>query len=577
MDAGNLLKPALARGELHTIGATTLDEYRQHVESDRALERRFQPIHVGEPSVEDTIAILRGLKSKYDAHHGVRIQDSALVAAATLSRRYIADRFLPDKAIDLIDEAAARLRIENESLPAELDKIRREILQLEIEREALKREKDEASKQHLEGVEKELADLREQNTHLSARWENESKLLQRSKELKEQMAGKQTDLENAQRTGDLETAARIQYGELRDLAQQLETAEKELEVIADSGQALVHEEVTADEIAEVVGSWTGIPVARLMEGEKKKLLNMEERLARRVVGQMEATRAVSDAVRRSRAGLGEPNRPMGSFLFLGPTGVGKTELCRALAEFLFDTEDAMVRLDMSEFMEQHAVARMIGAPPGYVGYEEGGRLTEAVHRRPYSVVLFDEIEKAHPDVFNVLLQVLDDWRLTDGHGREVDFKNTIIVMTSNIGSDHIQAMSEEGAADFEIELRVREELKQQFRPEFLNRVDETIIFSRLERAELRQIVDLQVDRLRQRLRDREMDIQLTDAAKDKLASDGYDPVYGARPLKRLMQQHIENPLARRLLAGEFKEGDTIRIDQSGDAYSFAKVEYTQIA
>ncbi|MCH8968327.1 MAG: ATP-dependent chaperone ClpB [Planctomycetes bacterium] len=577
MDAGNLLKPALARGELHTIGATTLDEYRQHVGSDRALERRFQPIHVGEPSVEDTIAILRGLKSKYDAHHGVRIQDSALVAAATLSQRYIADRFLPDKAIDLIDEAAARLRIENESLPAELDKIRREILQLEIEREALKMEKDEASKQHLEGVEKELADLREQNTHLSARWENESKLLRHSKELKEQMAGKQTDLENAQRTGDLETAARIQYGELRELAQQLEAAEKELHTIDDSGQALVHEEVTADEIAEVVASWTGIPVARLMEGEKEKLLKMEERLARRVVGQMEATRAVSDAVRRSRAGLGEPDRPMGSFLFLGPTGVGKTELCRALAEFLFDTEDAIVRLDMSEFMEQHSVARMIGAPPGYVGYEEGGRLTEAVHRRPYSVVLFDEIEKAHPDVFNVLLQVLDDGRLTDGHGRVVNFKNTIIVMTSNIGSDHIQAMSEEGAADFEIELRVREELKQHFRPEFLNRVDETIIFSRLELAELRQIVDIQVDRLRQRLRDREIDIQLTDAAKDKLAADGYDPVYGARPLKRLMQQHIENPLARRLLAGEFKEGDTIQIDQSGDSYSFTKVEYTQIA
>ncbi len=577
MDAGNLLKPALARGELHTIGATTLDEYRQHVESDRALERRFQPIHVGEPSVEDTIAILRGLKSKYDAHHGVRIQDSALVAAATLSQRYIADRFLPDKAIDLIDEAAARLRIENESLPAELDKIRREILQLEIEREALKMEKDEASKQHLEGVEKELADLREQNTHLSARWENESKLLRHSKELKEQIASKQTDLESAQRAGDLEIAARIQYGELPEMAQQLEAAEKELHTIGDSGQALVHEEVTADEIAEVVGSWTGIPVTRLMEGEKEKLLKMEERLARRVVGQMEATRAVSDAVRRSRAGLGEPNRPMGSFLFLGPTGVGKTELCRALAEFLFDTEDAMVRLDMSEFMEQHSVARMIGAPPGYVGYEEGGRLTEAVHRRPYSVVLFDEIEKAHPDVFNVLLQVLDDGRLTDGHGREVDFKNTIIVMTSNIGSDHIQAMSEEGAADFEIELRVREELKLHFRPEFLNRVDETIIFSRLERAELRQIVDIQVDRLRQRLRDREIDIQLTDAAKDKLAADGYDPVYGARPLRRLMQQHIENPLARRLLAGEFKEGDTIQIDQSGDSYSFTKVEYTQIA
>ena len=577
MDAGNLLKPALARGELHALGATTLDEYRQHIESDGALERRFQTIYVGEPSVEETVAILRGLKPKYDAHHGVRIQDSALVAAATLSNRYIADRFLPDKAIDLIDEAAARLRIENESLPTELDKIRREILQLEIEREALRHENDEGSKKQLESVEKQLADLGEQNTMLSAKWENESALLKKCKALKEEIGSKQTDLENAQRTGDLENAARIQYGELPELTQQLEAAERELQTIGDNGQALVHEEVTVDEIAEVVGSWTGIPVARLLEGEKEKLLHMEERLAERVVGQAEATRAVSDAVRRSRAGLGEPNRPVGSFLFLGPTGVGKTELCRALAEFLFDSEDAMVRLDMSEFMEQHAVARMIGAPPGYVGYEEGGRLTEAVHRRPYSVVLFDEIEKAHPDVFNVLLQVLDDGRLTDGHGREVDFKNTIVVMTSNIGSDHIQQMSEGGAADFEIELQVREELKNRFRPEFLNRIDETIIFSRLEQKELRQIVDIQVNLLRERLRDREIDLQLSDAAKDKLASDGFDPVYGARPLKRLIQQHLENPLARRLLAGEFTEGDTVLVDKNGDSYSFSKVEHTTLA
>ncbi len=395
--------------------------------------------------------------------------------------------------------------------------------------------------------------------------------------MKEQLTSKQTELESAQRAGDLESAARIQYGELRELQRQLEAAESDLERIAEGGQALVHEEVTADEIAEVVGSWTGIPVARLLEGEREKLLQMEERLGRRVVGQLEATRAVSDAVRRSRAGLGEPNRPIGSFLFLGPTGVGKTELCRALADFLFDSEDAMVRLDMSEFMEQHSVARMIGAPPGYVGYEEGGRLTEAVHRRPYSVVLFDEIEKAHPDVFNLLLQVLDDGRLTDGRGREVDFKNTIIVMTSNIGSDHIQQMSESGAADFEIELQVREELKQRFRPEFLNRVDETIIFHRLEREELRQIVDIQVARLRDRLRQRDIDLQLTDAAKNKLSSDGYDPVYGARPLKRLIQQHIENPLARRLLAGEFNAGDTVQVDESGDVYSFTRVEHTAIA
>ncbi len=577
MDAANLLKPALARGELHTLGATTLDEYRQHVESDGALARRFQPIYVGEPSVEETIAILRGLKSKYDAHHGVRIQDAALVAAATLSQRYIADRFLPDKAIDLIDEAAARLRIENESLPAELDKIRREILQLEIEREALKREKDEGSKKQLESVEKQLADLREQNTKLSAQWENESTLLKKSKKFKEHIAAKQTELESAQRAGDLETAARIQYGELRELAQQLEAAEQELEEIEDSGQALVHEEVTVDEIAEVVNCWTGIPVSRLLEGEKEKLLRMEERLARRVVGQVEAARAVSDAVRRSRSGLGDRNRPIGSFLFLGPTGVGKTELCRALAEFLFDTEEAMVRLDMSEFMEQHAVARMIGAPPGYVGYEEGGRLTEAVHRRPYSVVLFDEIEKAHPDVFNILLQVLDDGRLTDGHGRQVDFANTIIVMTSNIGSDRIQELSQSGAADFEIELQVREQLKKHLRPEFLNRVDETIIFHRLEREELRQIVDIQIDLLRGRLKDRGIGLELTDSVKEKLANDGYDPVYGARPLKRLIQQHIENPLARRLLVGEFKEGDTVLVDKSGDFYDFGKAEHTTLA
>ncbi|MCG3136927.1 MAG: Chaperone protein ClpB [Phycisphaerae bacterium] len=577
MDAGNLLKPALARGELHTIGATTLDEYRKHIESDRALERRFQPLYVDQPTVEETIAILRGLKPRYDAHHGVRIQDAALVAAATLSQRYIADRFLPDKAIDLIDEAAARLRIENESMPAELDEIRRKILQLEIEREALQLEKDEGSRNQLEKVQRELAELQEDNTRLTAQWEHESNLLRHSKELREQLTERQTALEYAQRSGQLETAARIQYGELRDLNKQLQEIELELHKIEITGRALVHEEVTVDDVAEVVAKWTSIPVHRLLEGEKEKLLQMEQRLAERVVGQEEAVRAVSDAVRRSRSGLGDQQRPIGSFLFLGPTGVGKTELCRALAALLFDSEAAFVRIDMSEFMEQHSVARLIGAPPGYVGYEEGGRLTEAVHRRPYCVVLFDEIEKAHRDVFNVLLQVLDDGRLTDGHGREVNFRNTLIVMTSNIGSAQIQQMSENGAADFEMELAVRDELKQHFRPEFLNRIDETIIFHRLERNHLRKIVDIQAGLLQQRLADQKIALQLTDAARDKLATDGYDPIYGARPLKRLIQQQIENPLARRLLAGDFREGDDIQVTTSGDRFDFSKIKHEVLA
>ncbi len=577
MDAGNLLKPALARGDLRCIGATTLDEYRKHVESDGALERRFQPIYIGEPSVEDTIAILRGLKPRYDAHHGVRVQDSALVAAATLSNRYIADRQLPDKAIDLVDEAAARLRIENESLPVELDEIRRKILQLEIEREALKLEKDEPSKDQLVRVEKQLADLREQNTQLTSRWDHQSEMLKQSKSLKQQIDAKKNELENAQRAGQLETAARIQYGELRDLNQRLEHLEEELERIEQSGSGLVHEEVTVDDIADVVSSWTGIPVSRLLEGEKEKLLKMEERLAQRIVGQEEAVRAVSDAVRRSRSGLGDQNRPIGSFLFLGPTGVGKTELCKALADFLFDSEAAFVRIDMSEFMEQHSVSRLIGAPPGYVGYEEGGRLTEAVHRRPYCVVLFDEIEKAHKDVFNVLLQVLDEGRLTDGHGRVVNFRNTIIAMTSNIGSAQIQEMATSGAADFEIEAHMREELKKHFRPEFLNRIDEVIIFHRLEREHLRKIVDIQISYLQKRLRDRKLDLALTDRAKDKLVADGYDPVYGARPLKRLIQQQIENPVARRILAGEFHDGDTIEVDAGGEVFDFRKARFTTLA
>jgi len=570
VDAGNLLKPALARGELRCIGATTLDEYRKHVEKDAALERRFQPIQVGEPSVEDTISILRGLKPRYDAHHGVRIQDSALVAAATLSSRYITDRFLPDKAIDLIDEAASRLRIENDSLPSELDEIRRQIMQLEIQREALKREKDEGSKEELERIQRQLADLNEKNRALTGQWENESGMIRTIKQAKQDIEAKRNELENAQRAGDLERAARIQYGEIRELQARVDELERKLADIQSRGNALVREEVTAEEIAEVVSQWTGIPVARMLEAEREKLVRMEDIVRRRVVGQDDAVHAVADAVRRARAGLGDPNRPIGSFIFLGPTGVGKTELCKALAEFLFDTEQALVRVDMSEFMEQHAVARLIGAPPGYVGYEEGGVLTEAIHRRPYAVILFDEIEKAHRDVFNVLLQVLDDGRLTDGHGRVVDFKNTLIVMTSNIGSDVIQAMADQNVPEFEIEAKVTELLKRAFRPEFLNRVDETIVFHRLRPEDLRDIARIQIGHLVRRLADRNIVLSLTDAAVDKLATDGYDPVYGARPLKRLIQQYVENPLAKRILSGEFNDGDTITVDTRGDAFAFEK-------
>jgi len=574
MDAGNLLKPALARGELRCIGATTLEEYRQHIEKDKALERRFQQVYVGEPDVEDTIAILRGLKARYAAHHGVRIQDAALVAAAPLSPRYITDRQLPDKAIDLIDEAAARLRIENDSLPSELDELRRRLMQLEVEREALRKEKDDGSRRQLEQLERQLADLREQDGRLTAQWQAEKDVIEQIKACKQALDALQHELDSAQRRGDLERAARIRYGELPEGQQRLKALEARLgELHAQGG--MLREEVTAEEIAEVVGKWTGIPVARLLEGEREKLLRMEARLHERVVGQDEAVRAVSDAVRRSRAGLGDPHRPLGSFLFLGPTGVGKTELCKALAEFLFDDEAAMVRIDMSEFMEQHSVARLIGAPPGYVGYEEGGRLTEAVHRRPYSVILLDEIEKAHRDVFNVLLQVLDDGRLTDGHGRTVDFRNTIVAMTSNIGSAQIQELAAQGASEVEIARRVQEELKHHFRPEFLNRIDETIIFERLSREHLRGIVDRQVALLRQR-RGRQAGggpgrtLTLTPAAADRLAQDGYDPLYGARPLKRLIQQQIETPLARRILAGEFAEGDEIVVDVAGDGFSFER-------
>jgi ATP-dependent Clp protease ATP-binding subunit ClpB len=577
MDAGNLLKPALARGELRCIGATTLDEYRQHIEKDKALERRFQTVYVGEPTVEDTIAILRGLKPRYDAHHGVRIQDSALVAAAVLSNRYITDRHLPDKAIDLIDEAASRLRIENDSMPAELDEIRRRIMQLEIEREALKKEKDAASKKQLEVVNRQLAELQENNRRLTAQWDNEKGELEAVKSFKQQIDAKQRELEEAQRRAEWERAARIQHGELGELRAQLDQRESRFAEMHRNGQGLLREEVTSEEIAEVVSKWTGVPVSRMLEGEKEKLMKMEDRLHERVVGQEEAVRAVSDAVRRSRAGLGDPNRPVGSFLFLGPTGVGKTELCKALAAFLFDDESAFVRIDMSEFMEQHSVARLIGAPPGYIGYEEGGRLTEAVHRRPYSVILLDEIEKAHRDVFNVLLQVLDDGRLTDGHGRTVDFRNTIVAMTSNIGSEYIQRLIETSGpggsrpADVEIEMQVKEALKQHFRPEFLNRIDEVIIFHQLSREDLVQIAEIQVRNLRKRLADRGIQLILTDAARDKLARDGFDPVYGARPLKRLIQQEVENPLARRILSGDFHEGDTIVVDAPGEVFTFERV------
>ncbi len=573
-DAGNLLKPALARGELRCIGATTLDEYRKYIEKDAALERRFQPIYVGEPSVEDTISILRGIKDRYQAHHGIRITDGALVSAAVLSDRYITDRFLPDKAIDLVDEAASRLRIENDSMPAEIDELRRKIMQTQIAVEALKKEKDDASRQQLEKLQAELADLQEKDRELTARWQNEKQVLDTVKNAQELLDQKQTELEQAQRRGDLETAARIQYGELPELRRSIEEADKRFHELSASGQAMVKEEIDADEIAQIVSRWTGVPVSRMLEGEREKLLRMEDRLHKRVIGQEEAVRAVSDAVRRSRAGLGDPNRPIGSFMFLGPTGVGKTELCRALAEFMFDDENAMVRIDMSEFMEQHSVARLIGAPPGYVGYEEGGRLTEAVRRRPYSVILFDEIEKAHRDVFNVLLQVLDDGRLTDGQGRTVDFKNTVIVMTSNLGSDRIQTLTQQGAPEVEIEAAVRDVLKGHFRPEFLNRVDDIIVFHPLGREQLTHIVDIQLERLRKRLADRDLSLRLTEGAKKQVADEGYDPLYGARPLKRVIQQRIENPLASRILEGGFAPGDTIEIDvdKASGHFTFEKGE-----
>ena len=550
MDASNLLKPALARGELHCVGATTLDEYRKHVEKDAALARRFQPVFVNEPSVEDTVSILRGLKDKYEMHHGVRITDSAIVAAATLSNRYIADRFLPDKAIDLVDEAASRLRMQVDSKPEELDELDRRIVQLKIEQEALKKETDAGSKDRLSKLEKELADLDEKSTSLTARWRAEKGKLGAAQKLKEQLEQARTELANAQRRGDYAEAGRLTYAAIPELEKQLAMVESK------AGELLVEEAVTADHVAQVVSRWTGVPVDKMLEGEKEKLLKMEAELAKRVVGQREAVEAVSTAVRRARAGLQDPNRPIGSFMFLGPTGVGKTELTKALASFLFDDETAMVRIDMSEYMEKHSVARLIGAPPGYVGYEEGGALTEAVRRRPYQVVLFDEIEKAHPDVFNVLLQVLDDGRLTDGQGRTVDFKNVLIIMTSNLGSEFM-ALQKEGEESAAVREEVMQVVRSRFRPEFLNRVDEIILFHRLRREDMTVIVDIQIKRLLGLLEDRKIALTLDAKARQWLADKGYDPAYGARPLKRVIQRSVQNPLAEMILSGEIRDGDTV--------------------
>jgi ATP-dependent Clp protease ATP-binding subunit ClpB len=559
MDAGNLLKPALARGELHCVGATTLDEYRKHIEKDAALARRFQPVFISEPTVEDTVSILRGLKEKYEQHHGVRITDSALVAAASLSNRYITDRFLPDKAIDLVDEAASRLKMAIDSKPEELDAIDRDLMQMKIEREALKKETDAASKDRLARLEKSIADLEEKSKTLTARWESEKQKLGSAQKLKVELDQRRTELAQAQRRGDLARAGELAYGVIPGLEKKL----KELEG-AEGKSTMVEEAVTPDEVAAIVSRWTGIPVDKMLEGERDKLLRMEEALGKRVVGQEEAVEAVSKAVRRARAGLQDPNRPIGSFIFLGPTGVGKTELTKALAAFLFDDESALLRVDMSEYMEKHAVARLIGAPPGYVGYEEGGALTEAVRRRPYQVILFDEIEKAHGDVFNVLLQVLDDGRLTDGQGRTVDFKNTLIVMTSNIGSEYL-ASQKEGEDTDAARPYVMAELRTRFRPEFLNRIDEIILFHRLKREQMARIVDIQIARLQKLVADRKLKLELDDAARTWLANKGYDPAYGARPLKRVIQKAVQDPLAEQILAGTIRDGQTVRISVRGGA------------
>ncbi len=569
MDASNMLKPALARGELHCIGATTLDEFRKHIEKDAALERRFQQVFVGEPSVEEAISILRGLKEKYEVHHGVKIKDDALIAAGVLSNRYITARFLPDKAVDLIDEAAARLKMEIDSMPTEIDELNRKIMQLEIEKQALSKEKDASSKDKLKNIEKDIANLNEEVSGLKAHWQREKDTITEIRKTKEEIDNVKVEAERAQRIGELNQASELLYGKLPDLHERLEKLNTELVEIQKS-KKMLKEEVDAEDIAQIVAKWTGIPVSRLLEGEVEKLIQMEERLVKRVIGQDDAIKAVSDALRRSRSGLSDPNRPIGSFIFLGPTGVGKTELAKALAEFMFDDESALVRIDMSEYMEKHTVSRLIGAPPGYVGYEEGGQLSEAVRRRPYTVILFDEIEKAHSDVFNVLLQILDDGRLTDGQGRTVDFRNTVIIMTSNLGSHHIQENIKD---EKKLEENVMEVVKASFRPEFLNRIDEIVIYKPLSLDHIKEIVEIQVDHLRKRLEDKKMDIELSDEAKEALAEQGYDPIYGARPLKRTIQKLIQNPLATELLKGEYKEGDLIFVDvDKNKDFTFNKKE-----
>lgn len=569
IDASNMLKPALARGELRCIGATTLSEYRKYIEKDPALERRFQPVYLQEPSVEDTISILRGLKERYEVHHGVKIKDSALVAAAVLSNRYISDRFLPDKAIDLIDEAASKLKMEIDSMPSELDELERKLRQYEIERQAVMKEKDEASRERLEHINQEIAQLTERRNILKSQWLREKEAIGRIRSIKEEIERTRIAAEKAEREGDLNRAAELKYGKLLELQKRLEEENKKLQE-QQGAHRLLKEEVDEEDIAEIVSKWTGIPVSRMLESQVEKLLKMEERLRQRVVGQEEAIKAVSDAIRRARAGIQEPNRPIGSFIFLGPTGVGKTELAKALAEFLFDDENALIRIDMSEYQERHTVSRLIGAPPGYVGYEEGGQLTEAVRRRPYSVILFDEVEKAHQEVFNVLLQLLDDGRLTDGHGRTVDFRNTVVIMTSNIGSQHIQEMLTEWADEAQIRKGVMDDLKSFFRPEFLNRVDEIIIFHALNKDLLMKIVDIQISRMKRYLKDKHIDLELTDKAKAYLAEIGYDPLYGARPIRRAIQKEMLNPLATKLLDGTFREGEVVVADMEGDRLVFRK-------
>jgi ATP-dependent Clp protease ATP-binding subunit ClpB len=571
MDAGNLLKPMLARGELRCIGATTLDEYRKYLEKDAALERRFQQVYVDQPNVQDTISILRGLKERYEVHHGVRISDSSLVAAATLSNRYISDRFLPDKAIDLVDEAAARLKMEITSKPEELDEIDRKILQLEMEKLSLQKESDPASRERLERLEKELADLKEDQRTLSTQWQSEKGIITKIQSIKEEIDRVNLEIQQTERDYDLNRAAELKYGKLTDLHRQLQAVETELSQTQKTGKSLLREEVTEADIAEIISKWTGIPLNKLVESEKEKLLHLEDELHHRVVGQHEAVTAVADAIQRSRAGLSDPNRPIASFVFLGPTGVGKTELAKALAAYMFDTEEALVRIDMSEYMDKHNVSRLIGAPPGYVGYEEGGQLTEAIRRRPYAVILFDEIEKAHPDVFNIFLQILDDGRVTDAQGRTVDFKNSIIIMTSNIGSQYILDISGDDSRYDEMRNRVMEAMRSSFRPEFLNRLDELIIFHSLQKSELRNIVQLQVDRLKQRLTDRKISLKLSSSALDFLAEVGYDPVFGARPLKRAIQRELETQIAKAILRGDFSDGDTIFVDVQNERLAFNRL------